>query len=537
MSKYYAKIIPVLLLCLERIRPLTASPSSAGPFGADTIANFLRNRCGPTEANESPALWLYEGTLTDPMTGKVVAEVEGLELVKPLPMIEPSQLSDDYDQLMLLNNLSAKDLLCPQQTNPTSCIPPWDSATTILSRRLFCYRRPSSNSKNDDPNGTSHSNTETKQFSPYKSLLTSLRLRPDGPLRHVSPLENIAIYDSAITYISRNKGREMVIFSEHGGRGGIAENEDINDRDSVKNYIMGSAQTDTSASRKGQSSSVFDFAVRAQRGTLNSKSESGGPMLPPLKIFSSNQIGSDEVIISPPRSQMLQFGKGDGNGSSSDRKYGSVRETYSYSFDHNMEGGDGLPRSSEASRNKLNFFGRMKEQIGRKTTIEEERQPQTQCSVRYTRYGEAPPWYAPGRSCTLELRGKRIALPSSITLPGGNEGAVNHLELSQHLPPLPSWAAFKCNFWSGWPTIFSSHDRTTESTDLMRQYYQLPPRSEKELAGQAVELFCNEKRLSIGPLDDYPAADRKQWLSSTENALSKMQTCIRRISKSFIVSE
>jgi hypothetical protein len=30
------------------------------------------------------------------------------------------------------------------------------------------------------------------------------------------------------------------------------------------------------------------------------------------------------------------------------------------------------------------------------------------CSVRYTRYGECPPWYGVGKMCTLELVGHRV---------------------------------------------------------------------------------------------------------------------------------
>jgi hypothetical protein len=36
------------------------------------------------------------------------------------------------------------------------------------------------------------------------------------------------------------------------------------------------------------------------------------------------------------------------------------------------------------------------------------------CSVRYTRYGEGPPWYGPGRLCTLELSGKRVTDLSQV---------------------------------------------------------------------------------------------------------------------------
>lgn len=524
-------LVLVLLFCLDNVRLSTASSSSvpssitsaqrsstAEPFSEDAIANFLRSRCGSTDADGSPAIWSYEGTLTDPMTGKVIAEVEGLEVSKSLPVIKPSQLSDSNDQ-SVIGSLTAKKLLCTHENSPS--IPQWDAATTVLSRRLFCYRRPSSSSRIENPNSTAKS----KDFSPYNSLLTSLRLRPDGPLRHLSPLENTAIYDSAVTYISRNKGREMVVFSERGGRDGSSEDGDRYGEDNTKHYIMGPAQIGNSGDER--LSDAFDFALHAQKGALNNKSESDGPMLPPLKLPSGNQVGSEEVVISPPRSRFLQFGKGDGNGSASERKYGSVRETYRYTLGNDLveDGTNG---------DKLDFFDRIKEKMGMKPATQEEEATQSQpkCTVRYTRYGEAPPWYAPGRSCALELRGKRITLPSSIAIPVDGEGdTADSSALSQHLPSLASWAASKSNFWSGWPAVFSSRD------DLKRQYYQLPPKSEDEKAKHAVRLFCNSKEPCIGPLEDYPGNERKQWLATTENALSKIQSSIRRLSKSFIMSE
>ena len=109
--------------------------------------------------------------------------------------------------------------------------------------------------------------------------------------------------------------------------------------------------------------------------------------LPPSNLSSSSQTGLEEVVISSPRSRFLQFGKGDAGGSSSERKYGSVRETYTYSFDHDTEGAVAI-----SDQNKLGFFVRMKEQImGVKTAVKELPQLSPQCTLRYTRYGEAPP--------------------------------------------------------------------------------------------------------------------------------------------------
>lgn len=505
--KYYATVVPVLIL----LRPTTASPTTfpsskvavGGPFSADVIADFLRKRCGSHDPNECPAVWSYEGTLTDPVTGRVIADVEGLELVKQLPMIDQSRLSDGEQSM--LENLSAKSLLCSRE----SSTPQWDAANTILSRRIFCYRRRSP--RLDEDINTNRLDSDTKEFSPYNKLLTSLRLRPDGPLRHLSSLESVAIYDSAITFISRNNGKEMMILSE---RGGIDENEDCNNQ-----YVIGHAQG--SPSSNDDSFPTFDFAIHAQRG-----SESERPVLPPLKLY--DQTGSEDAVINPPRSRFVQFGKGDGSGSSLGRKYGSVRETYSYSFDYAIEEGDGGSSSSSGlNPDKRDFIGWIRNQMGVRRPKIESSESKHKCTVRYIRYGEAPPWYAPGRSCRLDLRGKRITL-----------SAANSLSSSSNLPSLASWAASKCNFWSGWPTVFSSHDRKAEGTDLVRQYYQLPPESDADLACKAVHLFCNEPRLTPDRMDnDYPMPERIKWLASTENTLSKMQSGIRCISKSLILSE
>jgi hypothetical protein len=506
----YAKAVSVLLL----LRPTTASstsfpPSTAahprvgGPFSANVIANFLRNRCGSQNPNESPAVWSYEGTLTDPVTGRVIADVEGLELVKLLPMIKHSQPSE----LSILDNLSAKSALCSKENSD----PQWDAANTILSRRLFCYRRRCPHLPDSG----------TKDFLPYDTLLTSLRHRPDGPLRRLSSLESVAIYDSAITFISRNNGKEMVILSE---RGGIAENEDRKNQ-----YIIGHAQG--SPSSNDDSFSTFDFAIHAQRG-----SESEGPVLPPLKLY--DQMGSEDAVFNPPRSRFVQFGKGDGSGGSLGRKYGSVRETYSYSFNHAIKGDGGSSSSSEVDSDKLGVIGWLKNQMGIRRQKMESSEPKHKCTVRYIRYGEAPPWYAPGRSCTLDLHGKRITPPPCTSLADGKVAAAISLASSSNLPSLASWAASKCNFWSGWPTVFSSHNRKAEGADLVRRYYQLPPESDADLACKAVQKFCNELRLMPDRMDDdYPIPERIKWLVSTEKTLSKIHSCMRRISKSLIMSE
>jgi len=476
------------------------------PFNTKTITNFLSNRCG----NTNPALWSYEGKLTDPASGKVIAEVEGLEVVKALPVIYPSPPSvtttNNNKKESIFNKLYANRILYPQSSTSNQ---QWDSAVTILSRKIFCYRK-------NPTRSIDKGSIETNKF----SLLTSVRLRPDGPIRHLSPEESISMYDSAVTYISRNNGEEMIVFSER---------PDIDNEECIKNYVMGTAKQHNNPSTSRQST-VFDFAIHGQKGISDT------PMLPPLKQL----IDSDEVVISPPRSRLLQFGKGDGN-ISSDRKYGSVRETYTYTFDridseeaskdiemknvNRRRGLDRRKRFKPSFSTRMNQIGQIKKQIKMNKAVDDEsvQQPEQygEFSVRYTRYGEAPPWYAPGRSCTLELQGKRID------------------DDSTNAPTLASWVATKCNFWSsGWPTVFKSNE-LEDQTDLTRQYYQLPKSSESELAQRAVELFCTRgEQPVIKPLiDEWPVVDKRRWISSVENGLSNVQTYLSRLSKSFIVSE
>jgi hypothetical protein len=316
----------------------------------------------------------------------------------------------------------------------------------------------------------------------------------------------------------------MVVLSERGGI--IAESS--NDHHE-KEYFIGhaAAQGTTSSSSRNDNSVLptFDFAILAQRR--------GELVLPPLKRSNNDQLSGgleDVEIISPRRSRFIHFGKGDGScsgsgsGSTISRKYGSVRETYSYTFNNNAIDNKHSPI--------LDVFGWIQNKIMgvRRQKIQSPTVPRPkECTVRYTRYGEAPPWYAPGRSCTLDLQGKRITYPDNSIMDVSADGKNN-------LPSLTSWAASKCNFWSGWPTIFSN-----EGTDLVKQYYQLPSESESDITCKAVQLFLNEPRRMLDRMmdddDKYPMPEQMKWLLDIENSLSRIQSCMKRISKSFILSE
>jgi hypothetical protein len=246
-------------------------------------------------------------------------------------------------------------------------------------------------------------------------------------------------------------------------------------------------------------------------------------------LISSEQLDSVDVTISPPRSRFLQFGKGDGNANSLDRKYGSARESYSFEFNNDFASPNDPSSANDIFHRIVNRFSLLRPRA--KLFV-----PKTRCTVLYTRYGEAPPWYAPGRSCTLELRGKLIDIPAAVDLADGDILAAESVISSTNLPILALWAASKCNFWSGWPTLYSCKKRTADGLDLVRQYYQFPPESDVALARKAVELFCRERNLSFDQKDnEYPLPERNRWLISAENVFSNIHVGIKRLSKSLIL--
>jgi hypothetical protein len=64
-----------------------------------------------------------------------------------------------------------------------------------------------------------------------------------------------------------------------------------------------------------------------------------------------------------------------------------------------------------------------------------------QATIGYTRYGKAPPWYAPGRICTFDLTGNMIDLQSSLD----TKGEVGVLDsISTKLPNVVEWLIDRC---------------------------------------------------------------------------------------------
>ncbi|GKY94861.1 hypothetical protein MPSEU_000451000 [Mayamaea pseudoterrestris] len=182
-------------------------------------------------------------------------------------------------------------------------------------------------------------------------LLESIRLRPRSPLQVIPADQAATVYDVATTYIQR--GMEWIAHTEWPDGRAVC----------TSTQIDASEDEEWRTNKRSARSIEFTSYARPQaKGRLR---------LPDLTapITTSKDSSRSQSTISPKRSALVQFGtsKAENLG-----KFGA-RETYLYQLINDKA-----------------------------------------CTVRYTRYGEAPIWYGPGRMCTLELTGKRVEDMSEI---------------------------------------------------------------------------------------------------------------------------
>mmetsp|Transcript_3051 Transcript_3051/g.4293 ORF Transcript_3051/g.4293 Transcript_3051/m.4293 type:complete len:684 (-) Transcript_3051:176-2227(-) len=480
----------------------------SGPFHVTRLRNLIRSRCdghvgvnekrtqqGMSDKNlldrrisQGSALWAYEGALVDPRDGKVIANVEGLEIVRHLSECyndvpdtqngydldkdgtdeqKKTRLWQKYRGMKRLGDLAVSRMLHPVQsssdrtslardiaTSADSEISMWDYAATILSRKIFCYRSP------DNPH----------------QLLHSIRLHPTGPSKNIPIDQATAIFDTATTYISRNNGNEMVIHTEWPDGRWItsrAEPPNASSTRTTTNQQHTVANSIPSPNTESQTE-TFDFNTYAQSNGVNSHDS---PQLPPNNLrktghattnvldkietsdlksnsksaSASASSSSSTITVSPPRSKFIQFGQ---DPAAESRKYGGARETYSYTMTipnsailkRKTPFQNILSSISNTFKNSFLYPIQVAMEDSGLADFSTASSNQNPCLVKYTRYGEAPPWYGPGRMCTLELTGKRVMslsdLPPLVTglvaehipgwmtvhtpIPNGENGEYNH---------------------------------------------------------------------------------------------------------------
>ena len=343
------------------------SEGSSSPFSPQKVRDWIQVRCG-----DGSAVWVYEGTLYDPLDGHKIANVEGLELVRYV---------GDSETSSRCSSLKAEQL-------------EGDYSATVLSRRLFCYQSPQQPQR----------------------LLDSIRLRPNAPRRRVPMNQAVALYDTATTYVSCKN--QLLVHSE---------------------WPNGQCIWAKAISPREISSKSLEFSILAR------------PTLKDLPDFTDEYNGDDEVVTAPKRSQLVQFGS---SSQKADKNRFGARETYSYTIEDYPSW---LARSpSWVAR----FLGVTKDAP----------------RLRYTRYGEGPPWYGPGKYCMLELLGRRVDSLSEAP-PLVTSLAAQHVPgfLSVHGPITSDASAQRAVEWFRRGNLQLEEDESEQVPDggLWRLAYQV----------------------------------------------------------------
>ncbi len=311
--------ICLILMLLMTLQSLIGAITPRQPIGTSIVADWVYAKCGTS----GKQLWKYEGALFDPLDGRRIASVEGLEWVS---LRTQNETTDRPIYSQVLNHPNAT----------------WTTAASMWSRHLFCY------TVGDETNRT---------------LLQTIRIRPYSPDKKIPLEQAAAVYDTTTTFIQRPDG-QVVVHSEWPAQ---VQNQTIS--------VWGVATT-----QRNPQEGTLGFSVYCKRRSPKS------PLFLPDLTKQENQNPTNSnisaLVVSPKRSQWVQFGI---SNMESKERFGA-RETYSII----------LPESKTPAQNfiRLPWISR---------SI-----PPAKPTLQYTRYGEGPPFYAPGRMCMLELHATPI---------------------------------------------------------------------------------------------------------------------------------
>ena len=319
----------------------------------DWLKEFVSERSGGINGN-GIAVWSYEGQYIDPRTGHIISRVEGLELIRQLSMEDNNDL------------LSASDLISANNNNKEMY------SGTVLSRKLFCHLHPNDDTKNNNDNKDNHNDgTILHRIRPFGN--------PSRPWKYIPFHQAISIKDTAITYLNPQSNDQKRMFSLH-------------TEWSNGNYITSHATTTNTFNTNNNDDTTLEFSVQ-----LPQRISKRRPVLFSLLSPNKNNNNNDNNNRIP-RSTFIQFGKSPNSGDGSTMLL-PARETYKYQWQKSPFS----PNKNPTIRNGWfqSIFSRRKEN---KTKNNEN----SRMTLYYTRQGEAPPWYGPGQSVVLELKGTRL---------------------------------------------------------------------------------------------------------------------------------
>lgn len=368
------------------------------------------------EEDDAVSCWVYTGSLYDPLTNREICKVQGLELVQGLAYFSQAddrQKNDpeQTEQCMLDRFRRRCRLVPPRKDNnvpsnrfesdsalatirtTTTTIPPLRDCATMLSRKIFCYTEIGQERK--DVTGL-----------PFIArLLPSWRQRPNGPATQIPFDQAVTVWDTSVSCFANDNHRRSDAahddsHSNHQQQPTFALHTEL--------FPKGHQHWSKAMFRSSDTSNTPRRSQQPPDATIATASPvdfSCVPLLPSQEISLWQAVHNGVLpdptsnqSSPPPRSSLVQLG----GGSSRDRpKSRPARESYVYHI---------APRHREQQPKK-------RQQSGGKTV--DETSPVV--TMRYTRYGEGPVWYGPGRYCQLELTGERLWTTATAHQHNSNE--------------------------------------------------------------------------------------------------------------------
>jgi hypothetical protein len=306
-----------LLLVILSIPSCSVATVSHKP---SMVADWVRAKLGQTITQ--PKLWMYKGSLYDPLDGRKIANIQGVECISFWNSTDGAP------------KLKVDSLL----ENPNAT---FDDTITLKVAKVFCY-------------------TTLDEENP--ELLRHIRVRPHSPRKYIPLNQASHVWETATTYISR--GKDFLVHSEWPNG----------------QHLWAQTKSSNKSKKRDSANNNIEFTVFTKRRSPQSRLYMPNLIAPPTRN------DSNETIISPKRSALIQFGS---SSMESKNKFGA-RETYSFfTF-----------QSTEISKQQPWWLSWRRGRV----------QPaSSDCNrLKYTRYGEGPPFYAPGRMCMLEMQGETI---------------------------------------------------------------------------------------------------------------------------------
>lgn len=353
------------------------------PLPPSPIVQFFHQRqCRHRSQDDDDDMecWVYTGTVSDILHGHVIAHVQGLEVVSPIV----ADTSRSVQQFQRRCPPFLGQMIHEQQ--------PYYSCQTFFSRKLFCYTT-TTTTNNNNANTTMNDPSNTKIPKQQQSLLTSLSRRPGRSPLSIPIDQTVTAYDSIVSLIQKQQQKHdddnqhqdnpILLHSQ------FLTNHHHHHRKSTSNtWGLISCQKDNhapSSVRTEEPNDNLEFSVssRLQQQPITSQKI--------LELLSSTTITPPSTdsgsFISharrPKRVAWIQFG-GSSSSSSGGRGAPMARETYQCRI--------------QRRRIQRPPFRTKKNNHQHPNNNNNNDDESSLSGWEYTRYDEAPIWYAGPRA-------------------------------------------------------------------------------------------------------------------------------------------